>query len=414
MKTGSQKTFVLAILITTSLFAVWGFSHRLYDTLVPEFAQVFGLGSAGLVLTQSIYGMIYFLLAIPAALYARSFGYKAAIVFGLGCYGVGAFLFYPSAERHDFAFFLFAASIMSCGWIFIEVAANPAIALMGRFGNFTQRLNFAQAFYPVGVLVGVYVGRWLILSNLKLPLEQLTHAVVQPYIVIGACMIFLAFAVDKIAFPPVANAFAKRGDSAMKEYRALLLRPLFLAGVAAQFFYVAAQAGTWTLTVHYVQAALPGIAQANAADFLLWSLIAYAIGRFAGTALMGFIDPDRLLAIFAAGGLVAGTVATAMGGAYGAIALVAVSFFMSIMFPTILGGAIRDLGPLIKPGTALIYMGGAGGVAGLTLMHFVWTLTAIRFSMIVPTLCFVPVLLFALANRRAAAAHPLPAAAAAE
>jgi FHS family L-fucose permease-like MFS transporter len=410
MKTGSERSTLPAIVLTIGLFVVWGFSHRLYDTLVPEFAKVFGLSNVGLVLAQSVYSIIYFLLAIPAALYARAFGFRAAIVFGLGCYGVGAFLFYPAAEQHAFPFFWIAAAIMSSGWIFIEVAANPLIAVAGKFGNFTQRLNLAQAFYPVGVLIGVYVGRWLILSDMTLPAARLADAVVRPYIVIGAGVLLLAFVIDNVAFPKIALEHSRRDSSASKEIRTLLLRPLFMAGVVAQFFYVAAQVGAWTMTVRYVENAFPGISEASAADFLLWSLIAYGVGRFVGTALMSWIDPDRLLAIFAVAGIVAGALATGASGVPGVIGLVAVSFFMSIMFPTILAGAIRDLGPLIKSGTALVYMGGVGGFAGLAFMHFAWTLSSIQFAMIVPTLCFVVVLSFALANGRAAAAHRLAAA----
>jgi MFS transporter, FHS family, L-fucose permease len=402
MKT--RSSYLLAIVLTTGLFVLWGLSHRLYDILVPQFAQVFALNSTELVLTQSVYSIVYFLLAIPAALYARAFGYRAAIVCGLGCYAVGAFLFYPAAEQHAFLFFLVAAAIMSCGWIFIEVAANPMIAMMGSFGNFTQRLNLAQAFYPIGVLIGIYVGRWLILSNLTLPPARLAEAVVEPYIVIGACVLFLAFVFDKIAFPPIAIERSPRGESAAKELRQLLTRPLFVFAIVAQFFYVAAQVASWLMTIHYVQYALPGTTLAHAADVLLWMLLAYGSGRFVGTALMRWIDPDLLLAAFALGALVTCAIAAGAGGWAGVAALVASSFFMSIMFPTILAGAIRDLGPLMKSGTALIYMGGAGGFAGLALVHLAWTLSTIQFALIVPTLCYAVVLSFALANRRATAA----------
>ncbi len=401
-KTTRKTTYTLAIVLTVSLFALWGFAHRLYDTLILPFAKVFELDSSELVLTQSIYSIVYFLFAIPAALYARQFGYKAAIVFGLGSFSVGAFLFYPAAEQHAFLFLLFAAAVMSCGWIFIEVSANPLVMRFGSIETSAQRLNFAQAFYPVGVLLAVYTGRWLILSDLALPIAQLAHAVVRPYIVLGASVLLLAFLVDKVRFPSVATERAKRGAGAGLEFRTLLARPLFMFGVAAQFFCIAAQVVTWTATGRYVENVFPGISATTAADFLLWSLMIYGAGRFIGAALMFRINPDRLMAIFAGAALVLGAIATGAGGHFGVICMVATSFFMSIMFPTILAGAIRDLGPLTKSGTALIYMGGGGGMAGLALMHLIWTFAPVQFAMIVPTLCYAVVLAFAIANQRAA------------
>ncbi|MDR3526559.1 MAG: MFS transporter [Rhizomicrobium sp.] len=397
------RKYPLAIVLTVSLFALWGLTHRLYDTLIPPFAKVFALGSVELVLAQSVYSIVYFVFAIPAALYARKFGYKAGLVFGLGSFCVGAFLFYPAAQQHVFVLFLLAATVMSCGWIFLEVSANPLVAQLGSERNAAQRLNFAQAFYPVGVLVGVYAGRWLILSDLKLPVGQLAQAVVTPYIVIGAGALVLAFLVDKAKFPPIATEHIERGTGVRQEYRTLLSRPLFLFGVVAQFCYVAAQVGTWTMTAPYVENALPGIAANAAANYLFWSLIIYGAGRFIGTALMSWIDPDRLMAVFAAGAAVLAVTAALAGGRLGVVAMVASSFFMSILFPTILAVAIRGLGPLTKSGTALIYMGGAGGVAGLAVMHGIWTVSSITLAMLVPALCYAVVVVYALADRKAAA-----------
>lgn len=396
-----QRTYTAAIIITVGLFALWGFAHRLYDTLILPFAKVFELDSSELVLTQSIYSIVYFLFAIPAALYARKFGYKAAIVFGLGSFSVGAFLFYPAAEQHAFLFLLFAAAVMSCGWIFIEVSANPLVMRFGSIETSAQRLNFAQAFYPVGVLLAVYIGRWLILSDLALPIGQLAHAVVRPYIVLGASVLLLAFLVDKLRFPAVATERSERDAGAGHEFRILISRPLFMSGVAAQFFCIAAQVVTWTATGRYVDNVFPGISATTAADYLLWSLMIYGAGRFIGAGLMYWINPDRLMAIFAGAALVLGAIATGTGGQFGLICMVATSFFLSIMFPTILAETICDLGPLTKSGTALVYMGGGGGMAGLALMHLIWTFASVQFAMIVPTLCYAVVLAFAIANQRA-------------
>lgn len=400
----------LAVGLTLSLFALWGFGHRLYDTLVPPFAKVFDLSSLALVLTQSVYAITYFLFAIPAGLYVRKFGYKATMVFGLGAFAIGAFLFYPAAEQHAFPFFIFAATVMAIGWISLEVSANPFLARLGPVENIPRTLNFGHALFPVGVLIGVYTGRWVILSDLSLPADRLAQAVVQPCIVIGAAVLVLAFVFDKVPFPPLASERVSHG--AGREIRTLLTRPLFVLGMVAQFAYVAAQAGTWGMATRYVESALPGISATSSADVLLWCLVLYGVGRFVATALMYRFDPGQLLAAFATSGLVLSAVATGLGGKFGVICMMASSLSMSMMFPTILGLSIRDLGPLMNTGTALVYTGGAGGAVGLIAMHLVWTISSVQYSMLVPCLSYAVVLAFAMAQPKPgrlpsdAAIHP--------
>lgn len=393
-----------AILLTFGMFALWGVGHQLYNTLVPEFAKTFELNSVELVVTQNVYSFVYFLFAIPAAIYARTFGCKAGLVFGLGAWCVGAFLFYPAAEQHAFLFFLFAAAVLCCGYIFIEIAVNPVVARMGPPESAIRRLNFAHALYPVGVLAGLYIGRWVILSDLALPLEKLASAVVRPYMVIGAIVLALAFLVDKTEFPALATE-RSRDRGALQEFRTLLSRPLFVAAIAAQFCGVAARAGTWVLSGSYIKEAIPGSTALIAADYLLVSLILYGVGRVTGAILMFWFNPGRLLAIFAASGLVLAGVATVYGGEIGVYAMVASSLSMSITYATILGTAIRDLGPLTKAGTALVYIGGAGSAIGVALMHVVWTFSSIQFAMIVPMIGYTGVLVFALMSHRTDAAR---------
>lgn len=388
-----------AVILTFALFALWGTGHRLYDTLVPEFAKVFGLDSSELVLTQSVYSLVYLLFAVPAAIYSRAFGSKATLVFGLGCWSVGAFLFYPAALQQAFAFFVFAAALMSCGYILVEIAVNPFVARMGSPERATLRLNAAHALYPLGMLAGVYVGRWVVLSDLSRPLSELSHAVIQPYMVLGGLVLGLAFVADQIKFPAIAT---ERGSArkAIGDIRTLLARPWFVAAMGAQFCNVAAMAGTWTLSAWYVKDSMPGATTAAAADFLLLSLVVFAIGRIAGAVLMIWVNPVRLLSLFAAGGAILSLVATFEKGEIGVYAMVATSFTISIMFATVLGTAIKDLGEHIKIGTALIYLGGSGSACGVAAMHLVWTYSSIQFAMLVPALGYLGVLVFALAKLR--------------
>ncbi len=401
-----RKNVRLSIVLTFGLFALWGVGHRLYDTLVPEFAKAFALSSGQLVLTQSVYDIAYFLLAIPAAIYSRTFGSKAAMVAGLGAWAVGAFLFYPAALQHAFLFFLFAAAVMSGGYIFLEIAANPFVAQMGPPETATRRLNFAHALYPIGLFIAIYVGRWVILSDMALPLGKLANAVVRPYMLLGAAVLLLAFVVEQLDFPAVATQRGSR-RAATGEFRQLLSNRWLLAAVAAQFCNVAGQAGAWTMSASYVQAAIPNTTASLAGDYVLAALILFGIGRFVGAILMYRFDPDRLLAIFAGGGAVAAAVACA-GGVIGVYALIAFCFATSILFATILGAAIRDLGPLTKAGTALIFMGSsAGAAAGIATMHAISDSASVQLAMIVPVLGCAAVTAFALARCREKTADPV-------
>jgi FHS family L-fucose permease-like MFS transporter len=401
-----MKKFRPAIVLTFGLFALWGVGHRLYETVVPEFAKVLELNSAQLILAQSVYSLVYLVFAVPAAIYSRTFGSKATIVFGLGFWAVGAFLFYPAALAHAYGSFLFAAAVMSCGYLFLEIGANPIVAGMGPPETTVRRLNFAHACYPLGVLFAVYVGRWVILSNDARPLAQLAGAIVKPYMLLGLGLLLSAFLVDKIAFPPFATERVSH-RKILGEFRTLLARPKFLAAVAALGGATAARTGTWALSILYVKNSMPHASALTADDYLLLTLVTYAIGRWVGAFLMFRFDPVRLLAVFAASGVVLGAVATLCGGTIGVYAIVGSGFSVSIMFATILGTAIKDLGPLTKAGTALMYTGSSGIGIGLVIMYLIWTVTSVQFAMIVPTLGYAGVLAFALFTGVPKAAQPV-------
>lgn len=389
------------LVLTISLFALWGLGQRLYDTLLPQFAQNFSLQGYQLALTQSLYSFAYFLAAIPAALYARRFGYKAAVLAGLGVFCLGAFLLYPATETHSFNYFLFAVAVMSCGWIVLEVAANPLVASLGSEETSVRRLNLAQALFTPGSLLGIYCGRWLLEANLAVPTAKLTHSIVHPYIVLGAILFVLAFLFDDTRFPAVASERTRGLRSLPSEFRALFRRPLFLFAVLAQFFAVLALAGTWSHGGSYFQAAFPAMAPSSLNDVFVWALAVFGVGRLVGTALMYRFRAECVLLVFSAGGLVLAAVSSVSGGALGAIAMLASSFFLSITWPTILGFAIRGLGPLMKIATALVCMGGAAGGFAFQFLSVIWTPQTAQAGMLLPVIAYAMIFGFALKCRRA-------------
>lgn len=411
-KTGDEKRHIAAIGLIVSLFFLWGMANNLNDVLIPHFRKAFTLSDLASGLVQSAFYLGYFLVAIPASLVMQRFGYKRAVIFGLVLYGTGALLFWPAAEARSYLFFLGALFVIASGLAFLETAANPMVATLGEPEGAERRLNFAQAFNPLGSIAGVVIGREFILSGIEptpgeiasmspAALEawraQEALAVQIPYLVIGLGVLFWAVLIALTRFPAVANQReSTEGTGSFARFGELLRRPRYLFGVFAQFCYVGAQVGVWSYTIRYVQAEMPGTPERTAANLLILALILFMAGRFAGTALMGRIAPLKLLAVFGLINAVLMTVAVAIGGLAGVAALTLSSFFMSIMFPTIFAASLRGLGPLTKLGSSLIVMAIIGGAVLTAAMGLISDQSgAIRMAMLVPGACFVAVAAFA-------------------
>ena len=418
-----ERPRLLAAGLIVSLFFLWGMANNLNDVLIPHFRKAFSLSDLASGLVQSAFYMGYFLVAIPASLFMQRFGYKRAVIFGLALYGAGALLFWPAAEARSYLFFLGALFVIASGLAFLETAANPMVATLGEPENAERRLNFAQAFNPLGSIAGVAIGSTFILSGIEpTPGEiaamtpaaldawraQEAMAVQAPYLVIGLGVLVWAGLIAFTRFPPAATQGEAAGATGnLARFRDLLARPRYRFGVFAQFCYVGAQVGVWSYTIRYVQAELPGTPEHTAANLLIVALVLFMGGRFVGTALMGRVAPLTLLAAFGATNAVLMLIAVAIGGTPGVAALTLSSFFMSIMFPTIFAASLRGLGPLTKLGSSLIVMAIIGGAVLTAAMGLISDQSgAIRMAMVVPGACFAVVAAFAWRGRSAAEALP--------
>lgn len=394
--TKAAGAFTAAFALTVTLFALWGMGHRLHETLSPQFATLFHLTVYEQAFTRSIFNTVYFVCAIPAAYYAFRLGYKAAILFGLGVICVGAFVLYPAAETQMFGYYLLATTVLSSGWVFLEVAANPLIASLGPEKTFVWRLNLAQAFYPLGSLAGVVAGHWLLSTHQAVPGAKSDIAIVHPYILLGAGVLVLAYLFEETRFPPMANERQRDGMGAA--LRRLLTSPMFLFAIAAQFFAVMVLAASRNIAGAALDAVLPSQMTGLLRDGMIWALCIFAAGRFAGCAVMRFVDPARLLALFSAGGIVAALIAAFSSGPVAIAAALVAVFLVSISWPTVLGLAIQGSGILMKPATALICMGGAAGGGVYYMMCTVWPVLTTTAGMLLPALSFAAVLAFAVTH----------------
>ena len=423
----TQRTSLLPIVLIVSLFFLWGMANNLNDPLIKHFAKLFTLGRFGAGLVQSAFYLGYFLFAIPAALFMQRFSYKAAVIFGLILYGLGALLFYPAGQMQSYGFFLAALFVIAAGLSFLETSANPMVATLGAPEDSERRLNFAQSFNPLGSIIGAQIGGIFILSGVEYTPKQLAAMAPQaiaawhtreaaaaetPYIVIGIGVLVWAALIALTRFPASASDHAESvGD--LRRFAELFRRGRYMAGVFAQFCYVGAQVGIWSYTIFYVQAEMPGTNEKTATDLLTLGLGLFMVGRFIGTALMGKFNPLRLLTVYSLVNIALCAIGLLAGGVVGTAALLAASFFMSIMFPTIFAASIRGLGDLTKLGSSLIVMAIIGGAVFTNLMGLISDKTGhIRFAMIVPLVCFVVIAAFAARSRQAAQPEGVAAAAA--
>ena len=399
---GARKNYVAATVLILVMFAIWGLAHRLYGTLFPAFVTALSLNDFQVTFANWLNSSGYFLMAIPAAFFIRNLGYKSGVVAGLGFFAVGMFLFYPAAERHEYTFLLGAGLLANSGLALLEIAADPLIMQMGPAKSAVRRLNIAQALNPLGQILGFFLGSWIMVSKLQNPVGQLAHALVQPYFFIGICVLGFAFLVDRAAFPPVANERVARQDRTIDDIAHLLKSRMFVFAMAALLLYIVGQSFLWDCTIRYVQTGLPGGSPASAADILLWSLYAFVIGRFVGTALMFRFDPIRLLAVFAVAGAILTVLATLLGGQLGLLCILGASFCLSILFPTIFGCAVRDLGPHIKSASALLIMASGSANMVLPIMKLMSGPETIQYFALVPALCLCAISWFAVEQRREA------------
>ncbi len=409
-------------------FTAWGVAQDLTTPMVAGFKRIFDMSTFQASLVQLAYFGAYFLLALPAAFINRRFGYKVGILTGLGLAAIGAFLFYPASKIMTYEAFLVALFAIAAGCSILETSANPYVLSLGPERTATRRLNLAQAFNPVGTNIGVLVASTMILPKLADPVDVGSlsaaelhtiragelGAVMAPYLGLGFLLILIAVAIASQKAPPIVEEFpdADDGDVSGREIARVLWRNRrYRFGVVAQFFNVAAQVCVWTYLIQYVGQALGGSLEQGGA-YLQISLLVFLASRFIMTWLIGRVRATKVLAALAFLAVALCLFAMSSPNKAGVFALVAVSFCLSLMFPTIYGVALKGLGPATKFGAAGLVMAIVGGAIMPLLQGALVDSTSPAFSFVVPAACFTVVGLYALYDLRAGpsvrGAEPVP------
>lgn len=413
-----EKKYLLPFVVITTLFALWGFANDITNPMVAAFQTLMELPAAKASLIQFAFYGGYATMAIPAALFVRKHTYKSGILLGLALYALGALLFIPAAARQSFTFFCFSLYILTFGLAFLETTANPFILSLGSKENATRRLNLSQAFNPMGSLAGMAVASMVVLPNLwsdrrdasgniifpmlsdaeKADIRIHDLAVIRdPYVALAIVVIIMMVVIALVKVP--TNDRQER--TAKGTLRRLFQNRNYREGVIAQVFYVAAQIMVWTFIIQYADHL--GINKATAQNYNIVAMCLFLCGRFLSTLLMKYIEGRKLLVAFGIGAALCSLGAILIVGKAGLYCLIGISFFMSLMFPTIYGSALEKVSwEDASLGAAFLVMAIVGGALMPPLQGMIidcGTIAghpAVNASYALPLLCFVIVTIYGI------------------
>jgi FHS family L-fucose permease-like MFS transporter len=408
----NKKTYLIPFILVTSLFFLWAFLHNINPILIPHLKKACQLTDLQSALIDSSVYLGYFCVALPAGLIMQKLGYKKGILIGLILYCLGTILFIPAASTRNYNFFLVALFIMASGATFLETIANPYITKLGDPAGAAQRLNFAQSFNGVGAFIAPIIGGQFILSGIEHTPEELKQMSVEqlnnylnyeagtirtPYLVIAAVVLVILLFFAFIKLPEIKE----NNDTVETKFSFNVFRHAQVKwAVTAQFFYVGAQVGVGSFFIRFAKY-VNNMPEKDAAFFFgSIAMVGFMIGRFLGTFLMRFIRPARLLGLYAVINIVLLFVTITGKGSVSVYAMMAVPFFMSIMFPTIFALGIEGLGEEGKIVSSFLVMAIVGGAFFPLIMGKISDATNgnIQLAYIIPLICFAVVGLFALKN----------------
>ena len=420
-----SKKYLFTFILVTSLFALWGFANDITNPMVAAFQTLMELSAAKASLVQFAFYGGYATMAVPAALFIRRFSYKKGVMLGLALYAIGAFLFIPAAANQSFLFFCISLYILTFGLAFLETTANPFILSLGDKATSTQRLNLSQAFNPMGSLCGMAVASFIVLPQLisdkrdaagKIIFSTLSEAekaqirlhdldvIRNPYVAIG-CVVLIMLIVFTLSKMPKTESEERKAigetHTTAETLSNLWKNVIYREGVLTQMFYVAAQIMTWTFIIQYADNL--GIDKATAQKYNIVAMVLFLCSRFIATFLMRFVNTRLLLSAFAVGAALCAVGAISIVGMPGLYCLVGISFFMSLMFPTIYGIALEDVDSRdTSLGAAFLVMAIVGGaimppLQGMIIdQKVIMGHPAVNVSFVLPLLCFVIICIYGL------------------
>nr|WP_314499287.1 L-fucose:H+ symporter permease [uncultured Chryseobacterium sp.] len=399
----TEKKYYIVLAFVISLFFFWAVALTMGDVLNKHFQNVLNISKSKSGLVQlSIFGA-YALMGIPAGLFMKKFGYKKGVILGLSLFALGSFLFIPAANQVSFNFFRFALFVLAMGMATLETVAHPFVAALGDERTSDQRVNFAQSFNGLGAIIGPLLGGYFIFGTSGTD-DRSLDSVKDLYTWIGVIILIITIVFSLVKVPGLKDPHAEEAhhseneektDAALSDPDAPLWKQRhFIFAVIAQFFNIAAQGGTWAYFINYgvEKMHLPEI---QASYYFSLSMAMMMIGRFAGTFLMKYIAPNKLLALFTGCNIVLCLIISQSLGWTSFISLILLNLFLSVMYPTIFSLGLKRLGSKVPQASSFLVMAMFGGAVFPPLMGKIAE-TDIAHAYLLPIICYVVILLFAL------------------
>lgn len=419
-------SYLFPFILITMCFALWGFANDITNPMVKAFSKIFRMSVTDGALVQVAFYGGYFAMAFPAAMFIRKYTYKAGVLLGLGLYALGALAFFPAKLTGDYHPFLLAYFVMTCGLSFLETSCNPYILSMGTEETATRRLNLAQAFNPIGSLMGMYVAMNFIQNKLN-PMDTAERAqlnqtefeavrdsdlsvLIAPYLVIGLVIIAMLVVIRLSKMP--RNADQSHSIDFIPTLKRIFSRRRYKYGVIAQFFYVGAQIMCWTFIIQYgthlfmSQGMEEQAAEVLSQKYNIVAMIIFCVSRFVCTFMLRFVKPGMLLMVLSVAAIILTAGVIMLNNIWGMYCLVGVSACMSLMFPTIYGIALKGMGDDAKFGAAGLIMAILGGSvlpplqASIIDCKTLFSMPAVNVSFVLPLICFVVIVVYGYKMRK--------------
>ena len=399
-----KRKQVLPLILVFSLFFLWAISSNLLPTMIRQMMKTCELNAFEASFTETAYWLAYFICPIPIAMFMKKYSYKSGIIFGLLLAASGGLLFFPAAMIKEYWAYLCIFFIIATGMCFLETAANPYVTVLGDEASSSRRLNLAQSFNGLGAFVAAMFLSKLVLSGKTYTRETLpagfeggwegyvqmeTDAMKFPYLVLAGVLIVIALLFVIVRLPRIKEEEDHKADGKLIDY-SVLKRSHLRWGVIAQFFYNGGQTAVNSLFLVYC-CNYAGLSESTATTFFGLYMLAFLLGRWTGTALMIRFKPQHMLAVYAIVNVLLCGVIMWYGGMTGLYAMLGVSFFMSIMYPTQFSLALTDLGEQTKSGSAFLVMAIVGNACLPQLAAYIMhnNPQTYQVAYVIPLICFV-------------------------
>lgn len=405
MKTNRTQTITLVLIF--SLFFIWAISSNLLPTMIRQLMKTFELSAFEASLTEASYWIAYFIFPIPIAMFMKRFSYKAGIITGLLISAFGGFLFFPATLIQQYWAYLAIFFIIATGMCFLETAANPYVTVLGNPKTSSRRLNLAQSFNGLGAFIAAMFLSKIVLSGNDYTRETIPmdypggwdgfvqfeiDAMKSPYLVLAIILIVIAIVFIFSHLPKIKEDGCVEGDiKGEKLIDFTVLRKSHLRkGVIAQFFYNGGQTAVNAMFLIYC-CKYVGLSESTATTYFGFYMLAFLLGRWIGTLLMVKFKPQNMLVVYALVNIVLCAVIMCCGGIIGLYAMLGVSFFMSIMYPTQFSLALKGLGNKTKSGSAFLVMAIVGNVVLPPLTGHLMDVNEkiYHIAYVIPLICFI-------------------------